>query len=236
MTTVETEVLIVGAGPAGASSAVFLGKHGVSNILLSRRRSTAETPRAHITNQRTMEALRDAGLERDCIAVASPSSCIEHTFWLRSMIGEEVARTYAWGNDPLRRGDYEAASPCSMCDLPQTQMEPLLVAEAARLCSQVRFNAELLSFKQDNNGVVALVQDRMTGQSFEIRAKYMIGADGARSPVVEQLGIPFKSRLVVLGASFDPIANSYNIIRIELLAQRHSFATSVGSDMRTVDL
>jgi 2,4-dichlorophenol 6-monooxygenase len=187
---VETDVLIVGAGPAGAASSVFLGKHGVSNIVISRSRSTADTPRAHITNQRAMEALRDAGLERDCMARASPPDHIEHTFWLRSMIGEEVARTHAWGNDPRRKGDYETASPCQMCDLPQTQLEPILVAEAARLGGQVRFGMELQSFEQDADGVTASIRDLMTGELVEVRAKYMIGADGARSRVVQQLGIP----------------------------------------------
>jgi 2-polyprenyl-6-methoxyphenol hydroxylase-like FAD-dependent oxidoreductase len=116
--TIETDVLIVGAGPAGGSSAVFLGKHGVRNLVISRHRSTSETPRAHITNQRAMEALRDVGLEPACRAVATPGNYIEHTFWLRTMVGEEVARTAAWGNDPLRVGDYAAASPCGRYDLP----------------------------------------------------------------------------------------------------------------------
>src|SRR5712664_3471726 len=49
---VETDVLVVGAGPAGASSAVFLSKHGVRTIMISRHRSTSETPRAHITQSR----------------------------------------------------------------------------------------------------------------------------------------------------------------------------------------
>jgi 2,4-dichlorophenol 6-monooxygenase len=187
---VETDVLIVGAGPAGASSAVFLGKHGIANMVISRHRSTAVTPRAHITNQRTMEAMRDVGLERQCMERASPPEFIENSIWLRTMAGEEIARVYAWGNDPLRKGDYEAASPCKMCDLPQNVLEPILVSEAARLGSHVRFSMELLSFQQHEHGVTALVRDRVTGGDVEIRAKYMIGADGARSRVVEQLGIP----------------------------------------------
>ena len=189
-----TDVLIVGAGPAGASSAVFLGKYGISTIMISRHRSTARTPRAHITNQRTMEAFRDAGLEQDCMAHASPPSHIAHSIWLRSMVGEELARVNSWGSDPRRKGDYEAASPCQMCDLPQTELEPLLVAEAARLGSHVRFSMELISFVQDENGVTAMVRDRVAGDEVEIRAKYMIGADGARSQVVEQLGLPLIGR------------------------------------------
>jgi 2,4-dichlorophenol 6-monooxygenase len=186
---IATDVLVVGAGPAGAASAVFLGKHGVRTVTISRSPSTADTPRAHIMNQRTMEALRDAGLEAECVSQANPASTIEHTFWLRSLAGEELARTFSWGNDPLRKGDYEAASPCSMCDLPQTLLEPLLLAEAGRLGSQIRFGTELLSFTQDANGVTAVCRDGLTDQTFEIDAKYMIGADGARSRIMEALGI-----------------------------------------------
>jgi 2,4-dichlorophenol 6-monooxygenase len=190
MKTVETDVLIVGAGPAGAACAAFLSKYDVANLMISRHRSTAESPRAHITNQRTMECLRDAGLERECMAYASPPGHIEHTFWLRSMAGEELARAYSWGNDPERKGDYEVASPCLMCDLPQTRLEPLLVADAARSGSQVRFNTELESFDQDADGVSAAVKDRLTGEAIRIRAKYMVGADGARSRIAEQLKLP----------------------------------------------
>ncbi len=194
MAVIKTDVLIVGAGPAGGAAALFLSHHGVTNMVISRHRSTADTPRAHITNQRTMEALRDAGLERDCMAHASPSDFIEHSFWLRSMVGEELARTWTWGNDPRRKGDYEAASPCRMCDLPQTELEPLLIAEAARLGSHVRFSTELMSFDQNTAGVTATLRDRLSGEPIEVVAKYMIGADGARSRVVDQLGLPISGK------------------------------------------
>ena len=191
---VETDVLVVGAGPAGAATSVFLGRHGVQTLMVSRHHGTAETPRAHITNQRTMEALRDAGLEQACMQLASPSSHIEHSFWLRSMAGEELARTWSWGNNPLRSGDYAAASPCSMNDLPQTKLEPILVTEAARLGVQVRFGWELRSFEQDENGVTASLVDRLSGDVITVRARYMVGADGARSRVAEQLGLPLVGR------------------------------------------
>ena len=68
---IETEVLIVGSGPAGAASAALLSSYGISNIMLNRRGWLADTPRAHISNQRTMEVLRDLGLESEGMSVAS---------------------------------------------------------------------------------------------------------------------------------------------------------------------
>jgi 2,4-dichlorophenol 6-monooxygenase len=188
--TVEVDVLVVGAGPAGASTALLLGRAGIRTLMISRHHGTAETPRAHITNQRTMEVLRDVGLEAQCMTLASPSHHIEHSFWLKSMAGEELARTWSWGNDPLRRGDYSAASPCSMNDLPQTVLEPILVTEATRLGVQVRFGWELQSFAQDDEGVTATIVDRLSKAVTTVRARYMVGADGARSRIVETLGIP----------------------------------------------
>lgn len=201
---IETDVLIVGTGPAGAASSLFLSKHGISNLAISRGRSTATTPRAHITNQRTMEALRDAGLEQQCMALATSNRYMEHHIWMTGLDGDELARTVAWGNDPSRKSDYETASPCSMSDLPQTHMEPILLTEAARLGSQIRFDTELQSFEQDDAGVTATVRDLVTGEDLKVRAKYMIGADGGRSRVVEQLGIPL--------AGMHGLGNVFNVL------------------------
>lgn len=67
------------------------------------------------------------------------------TRWCASMAGEEYARVHAWGHDPLRRGDYEAASPCATADLPQTLLEPLLVRTAAHGGFRVRFDTTLVA-------------------------------------------------------------------------------------------
>ena len=188
------DVLIVGAGPAGASTAVFLGHHGIRSLVISRNPGSADTPRAHIVNQRTMEAFRDVGLERDCLAVASPAETIANTFWLRSMAGDELARQWTWGNTPSRMGDVLTQSPCSFVDLPQTEMEPILLAEATRCGAHVRFDTELVSFEQSPEGVVAILADRLTGEQFTVNSKYMVGADGANSRVVADLDLTLEGQ------------------------------------------
>ena len=67
---VETEVLIVGAGPAGASAGALLATYGIEAMMINKYNGVANTPRAHITNQRTMEVLRDLGIEERVLAAA----------------------------------------------------------------------------------------------------------------------------------------------------------------------
>ncbi|KAI1634869.1 FAD-binding monooxygenase [Biscogniauxia mediterranea] len=70
----EVPVLIIGAGPAGAATALHLATLGIKCLVVSKHRETANTPRAHIVNQRAMEVLRDAGLEERMKQVATPAT------------------------------------------------------------------------------------------------------------------------------------------------------------------
>ena len=70
--SVETDVLIVGAGPAGATAACLLSRCGVKTMMLNKHGGTSRTPRAHITNQRAMEIMRDLGVEDEAVALAVP--------------------------------------------------------------------------------------------------------------------------------------------------------------------
>ena len=190
--TTQTDVLIIGAGPAGASLACFLASHGIVGTMVSRASGTADTPRAHITNMAALECLRDIDLERDCLQVSTDGDCMMHTRWCHSMAGQEFARIYSWGNDPNRKGDYELASPCQPCDLPQTLLEPVLVRHATTHGFKCRWNTSLVSFCDlgPGAGVVTTLRDDLTGQEYQIRSKYLFGADGARSRVVSQLQLP----------------------------------------------
>ena len=195
-----TDVLVVGSGPAGASSALFLSSLGVDNVVITKYRWTANTPRAHITNQRTMEILRDAGIEADVLEKATPQHLMGQTPFVTSLAGEELARLHTWGNHPARLADYTLAGPSTHVDLPQDLLEPIVLGHAASRGSRIRFDTEYLGLVQDDEGVTATVRDRLGGHTYEIRAKYLIGADGGRSQVAQDVGLPLAGRMDVAGS------------------------------------
>ncbi|GGG59942.1 2,4-dichlorophenol 6-monooxygenase [Kocuria dechangensis] len=197
---VETDVLIVGSGPAGASAALFLSSLGVANTMITKYRWTANTPRAHITNQRTMEIFRDLGIEDQVLAEATPHEMIGDTVFCTSIAGEEIGRILTWGTHPARHADYELASASLNCDIPQTYLEPILVKNATVRGTQTRFSTEYVSHAQDDDGVTATVLDRLTGREYTIRAKYLIGADGARSKVAADIDLPMEGAMDIAGS------------------------------------
>ncbi|MEV6293122.1 FAD-dependent monooxygenase [Streptomyces sp. NPDC051896] len=198
--TYDTDVLVVGSGPAGGSAALLLATYGIRTLLVTKYGWLANTPRAHITNQRTMEVLRDLGVESEALAVGSPSHLMGDTVLCTALTGQEIGRIRSWGTGPATATEYASKSPCEMIDLPQTYLEPILVNNAAARGAKVRFDTEFLSFTQDEGGVTALLRDRVRGDEFTVRARYLIGADGGRSAVAEQLGLPFDGRMAKAGS------------------------------------
>lgn len=191
---IEVPVLIVGAGPAGASLACFLSHppYGLSGLMVSAAPTTSQTPRAHIVNPAALECLRDIGLEEACMRAGTSGDNMLHTRWCHDMSGEEYARIYSWGNDPKRKGEYEDATPCKHIDLPQSVLEPILVQRAASEGWDVRFSVtfERCEENEDGAGVTSFLRDRVTDTAFVVRSKYLFGCDGARSTIAHQLDLP----------------------------------------------
>lgn len=191
----QTDVLVVGTGPMGATTALALATYGVRVHVVNRFNWTANTPRAHITNQRAVEVLRDLGVEKEARLEATPWEWMGDTLFTTSLAGQEIARLRTWGTGDDRISDYLQGSPCTMLDLPQDKMEPLLVKNAAARGAVFSFNTEYLRHEQDSEGVTVFLQDRATGREYQVRARYLIGADGARSKVMDDAGLQVQGQL-----------------------------------------
>jgi 2,4-dichlorophenol 6-monooxygenase len=199
---ITTGVLVIGTGPAGSASAALLSTYGVENLVINRYRWLANTPRAHITNQRTMEVLRDLGqnVEAEAYLFATGQDLMGENVFCTSLAGEEIGRLKTWGKHPLSRAEHQLSSPTQMNDLPQTFMEPLLFKTACSRGTQARMSTEYVSHVQDKDGVTTTVHDRLTRKDFTIRSKYLIGADGGNSKVAEHAGIGFAGKMGVGGS------------------------------------
>src|SRR6185503_18673759 len=183
----EVDVLIAGGGPVGLTASILLSRLGVSSLLVERHPGTSIHPKARGINTRTMEIFRQCGVESAVRAAGLHPEQSRFIIWARSLAGEELERRV-----PARsRPEAQQLSPVLRCLCAQDDLEPVLRAHAEALePGQLRFGAELTDFRQDSDHVTATLRDR-DGDSV-VRARYLIAADGARSPVRETLGIPMR--------------------------------------------
>ncbi len=187
----QNDVIVVGSGPTGVATALMLARHGVRVTVVTRETWVADSPRAHITNQRTMEVLRAVGLEQAVRAQASSRETMASQVVATALTGTEVGRAWSWGNNPGRQGEYLTASPAEGCDIPQDRLEPILLGEAARLGARIRFQTSFTGIEQDAEGVRVHVVDGLTGKAETLHASYVVAADGGQSPIAKALEIPF---------------------------------------------
>ncbi|KAH7412947.1 FAD binding domain-containing protein [Cadophora sp. MPI-SDFR-AT-0126] len=198
---IETDVLVVGAGVTGLTLSILLGNLRVRTLTIAKHRGTANTPRAHITNQRTMEIFRDMGIEEQVKELSTPLKEVGNFVLTTNMTDRkhEIARYSCYGAGVDQLTTFSKASPCGMMSIPQHLLEQVLLKSAnGENGSNIRFYNELLHIEETMGGVLARVRNRHTQAEYMVRARYVVGADGGNSIVAKQLGITFQGQSKVM--------------------------------------
>ncbi|MGA0612825.1 bifunctional 3-(3-hydroxy-phenyl)propionate/3-hydroxycinnamic acid hydroxylase [Caldimonas sp. KR1-144] len=176
----DTDVLLVGLGPVGAALANLLGRFGLRVLVIDKARAIFEKPRAIALDNEALRILQMAGVrEGEFQVVAIPQ--VQY----RSPLFGRFARINSAGivdGHPALVTFY------------QPELEQLLRGKLAQYPSvEVRLGVALNGFMDDGSGVFAeLTND--DGSTTRVRARYLVGADGASSLVRRLLGFEFEGR------------------------------------------
>jgi 2-polyprenyl-6-methoxyphenol hydroxylase-like FAD-dependent oxidoreductase len=193
---VDTQVLIVGAGPVGLTLAIDLGQRGIRCEIIEQKEAPAFLPKMERVNARTMEIYRRMGLASKIRAAGLRADCPMDVYVVLAMdeppllrlpypsIAEATADNRATTDGTAPAEAYQLIS--------QYTLEPLLksVAESTPGVN-VRFGCEFLSLEQNPDGVTATVKNR-DGSTRSVSAAYLVGCDGGASPVRRELGIKLR--------------------------------------------
>lgn len=189
----RTPVLIVGGGMVGLTLAVELGHRNVPCMLISDGPDTAQHPQGNTLNARTMEHYRRLGIARGIRAAGLPTDHATDVVYATRFTGWELARL------PMPSTRAKLADPEQTALTPEPlhrsnffYVEPILKRRADAYPSvDVRFGHRLVAFEQDGRGVTAMLERVSDGQNFEVACDWLVGCDGARSTVRQNLGIEF---------------------------------------------
>ncbi|WP_083169316.1 FAD-dependent monooxygenase [Mycobacterium aquaticum] len=189
-------VLIVGAGPVGLALALELAWQGQRSVLVERGTDAGVVllPKATGLHERTIEMCRRWGIVDRVIAEGFPDEFPGDSVYATSHVGHHIGRSAIPSGLERTIPD---SSPEKRLRCPQYKFDPLLArAVASRGLTEIRYGVNVEELIQDADGVTVEVSDVGTGERSTIRAKYVVGCDGAGSTVRRQLGIPFEGKML----------------------------------------
>jgi 2-polyprenyl-6-methoxyphenol hydroxylase-like FAD-dependent oxidoreductase len=190
----NVDVLIAGGGPCGLMLAIELGRRGIRCLLVDPKPGTAFNPQANATQARTMEHFRRHGFAQEIRVQGLPPDHPTDIAYFTRYVGHELARlqlpTAAQATEAIKtlQGSWSAA------ELPHRVSQKFVEATLLRHAqawpgNTLRYGWALEAFEDHGQGVTARVRPVAGGAAQDVHARYLVGADGARSFVRHQLGI-----------------------------------------------
>ncbi|MEV6223183.1 FAD-dependent monooxygenase [Nocardia fluminea] len=173
MQEMTTDVIVVGAGPAGLMLAGELGRAGVRPLVLERRAEPGTAQKASGLGGRILDVLRYRGLLDRMTAVSGDAS---------------PKPIFPFGGVYLDFTGLDE-TPLHAVAIPQARVEELLAEDALDRGAELRRGHEVVAMTQDDDAVVVEVNG--PDGPYRVRARYLVGCDGGRSRIRELAGIGF---------------------------------------------
>jgi 2-polyprenyl-6-methoxyphenol hydroxylase-like FAD-dependent oxidoreductase len=193
MEPVETPVLVAGGGPAGLAAAAELNRHGIGCVVIEPRTAVSHRrPRAKTTSIRTMEHLRRWGIADQLRQAAPlPVAWSQRVTFCESLAGRRITDFDGAFGLTTRRDDL-FAEPGQQ--VPQPVVEDVLRTHLAGQASvELRFGHEVVGLSRDLDSVRVQVSDG-SGPGYVIKARWVLGCDGANGVVRDQIGASYVGR------------------------------------------
>ena len=197
MQTIQTQVLVVGAGPVGLTAAMDLASRGIE-VVVAETRNAGEPPnvKCNHVSARSMEVFRRLGIVRRVRDGGLPADFPNDCAYRTAVVGRELTQIPI----PSRADRYNATegpdtgwpTPEPPHRINQIYLEPILFrlrpgAVGVRILNRVQIER----FDQSGDGVLAYGRDLDSSDEITIAADYLIGCDGGRSMVRKAIGARF---------------------------------------------
>ena len=172
----NTDVLIVGAGPTGLTTAIELARRNVRVRIIERRSEPSTRSKALVVHARTLEFMDILGVADEMVRCGYTSPGIDFS---------------SNAQKPLRANMYglDTRFPFILV-LPQAETEAILERRLNDLGIEVEREHTLIDFKETEAGIFSTIE--CSDDKFEIQSRYLVGADGSKSVVRKTLGLPFE--------------------------------------------
>jgi len=177
----HTDILIIGAGPTGLMTACQLARFGINFIIIDSKSGINAESRAMLVTARSMEIYQQMGLSDKVVAEGKYLQDIAIY-----MSGKEITKL-SLGKAGEGLTDFPFIQ-----SFEQSRNESLLYEQLKACGHDILWGTEFLDVEQSTTGVTALLRDLPSNKSVSIQAKYLVGCDGASSPVRRKLNCKFK--------------------------------------------